>query len=292
MESDHTRIESADASAHAKRLKHEWQVRAASPRRDFYIASHRGWHDAAMRSEQATIDSRFILHGLSETFLSNANILEVGCGNGRLVPFITDRIRTYTGIDISSTLVQLATDTLSTHRVRFFETDGAKIPSAARDRVYDLIFAAAVFIHCPLPIIEALTADSLTVLAPNGRFRLQLLADPHDPAGIISTPLLSEATEQLRATISETAAEQASTEEADLTTNAHCYRGHVFSYSEALTFAKTMARGDLIAHTLRIDPLFIYIEFANASTATNGASNGTDTCNGSSGDQLIRSDAR
>lgn len=253
--------EGGDATALSRRLKEEWQLRAASPRSNFYVASHIGWQDESTRLQQAERDSAFVLTGLPDEFLTTASVLEVGCGYGRLVPFLAPRVGSYTGMDIAPTFVAEARARHGSGNVRFFETEGSGVPLAAQDRAYDLVFSVAVLIHCPLPVIQALVSGCLKLLSMTGRLRIQLLADPRDLAGIITAESLEDMAERVTRETTATSEEQSSTEEAGLATDEHSYMGHAFTYEEAVRFAKECAGSRFTHFLLRTDPLFIYVEF-------------------------------
>ena len=249
-----------DVHEWSRRLKAEWQQRACSSRSNFYIASHVGWQDETARQRQAELDCALVLTGLPDAFLSTADVFEVGCGYGRLVPCLAPRVQSYTGMDIAPTFVAQAR-AARFPTARFFETDGSSVPEAAKDRTYDLIFSAAVLIHCPLAVIHALVPECLKLLSPTGRMRIQLLADPHDLSGIITAESLEDMAERVTRETAATNNDQSATVEAELATDTHCYMGHAFTYAEAAGFAKACA-GSVFTHfLLRMDPLFIYVEF-------------------------------
>lgn len=210
---------------------------------------------------QARLDASFIMQGLQDAWLKSANLLEIGCGNGRLVSSLAHRVRSYTGVDISARFVAEAKARHAGVNLRFIETDGATLPVAAKDRRYGLIFSAAVFIHCPLEVIAAMTDEALRLLAEDGVMRIQVLADPHDGEGIVAGAPDAATLKDMEQPVLEMMHEQAASSEAELASEAHHYRGHVFTYAAAEEFARARARNELEYSLLRIDPLFIYFEF-------------------------------
>src|SRR5262245_40022381 len=127
-------------------LREEWEQRAKSPHRDYYVASHRGDRNSAAWARQARIDAALALHGLSSETLASSDVLEIGCGIGRLVPHVAPLVSTYTGIDIAPSMIA---DAAATHagqdNVRFAVSDGVDLPASAKDRRYDVVIAVAVF---------------------------------------------------------------------------------------------------------------------------------------------------
>ena len=69
--------------AWAETLKADWERRAQSPSRDFYVASHRGWNDEQRWQEQARVDLQSFLLELDVASLKQHHALEIGCGVGR-----------------------------------------------------------------------------------------------------------------------------------------------------------------------------------------------------------------
>ena len=171
----------------SRRLKDEWEERAASPMRDFFVASHRGWDDPETWDGQARADVNFAMSQLEEDWLARAHMLEIGCGVGRLVPHLRPLVASYTGTDISPSIVEEARRRCDgVEGARFFECDGASVPEPACDREYDLILVFAVFIHCPLDVIRETIASAGKLLAPGGRIRCSIRGDVEDHRGIIA----------------------------------------------------------------------------------------------------------
>ncbi|MAB88647.1 MAG: hypothetical protein CMJ90_04215 [Planctomycetes bacterium] len=239
----------------AERLKREWDRRGRSPLLDLYIASHTGWDDPETWGLRAARDVDFILTDIGADQLRRAHVCEVGCGVGRLVPALAPRVASYTGVDIAPSIVSEARRRCEgLDDVRFFEGDGAGLPDVARDREYDLIFAVAVFIHCPRAVVESNLRSMKAVLAPSGQVRYQLRALLADPEGIAVPEEFVKATD----------AEQASTEvdfkaivqdagEEDLIGDG--YMGHKFTYREASEMTRAVFGSD--AAVLRLDRQFI-----------------------------------
>jgi len=217
-----------NSSDQALLLKRDWSQRAESPSRDFYVASHPGWQDPGAWQAQGANDANLMLHGLSAEWLEAAEALEIGCGVGRLAPHLLKRVAAYSGFDIAPAMVAEAhSRNVGLDRARFFESDGLRVPGAARDRRYDLVFALAVFIHCPKDVIIRLASDAFSLLRRGGLLRFQLLANPSDSAGLDEPkPAVEQAHEQM--------AEQALAappDEADLKDGN--YMGHTFGFQEA-----------------------------------------------------------
>ena len=89
----------------ARLLRSNWETLARTPYRDFFIASHRGWDDPETWSAQARFDADIALHERTPAELAALDLLELGCGVGRLAQVIAPRVRSYTGFDVAPSMV-------------------------------------------------------------------------------------------------------------------------------------------------------------------------------------------
>ena len=173
-----------DADTLSAVLRREWDDRAESEARDFYIASHAGWDEEETWSRQAALDLEFGLQGVEPAWLQEGHALEIGCGVGRLAAVLAPRVRTYTGVDVSAGMIEEARRRLKgVGHVRLLQNDG-RLPEEVRDHAYRLIFAHAVFIHCPRPVIVRLVEEAAGLLEPGGYLRFDVLANPLDLEGL------------------------------------------------------------------------------------------------------------
>jgi SAM-dependent methyltransferase len=244
----------------ARTLKAEWEERSASRSRDFFIASHAGWNVPEEWERQAEADARTMVAEFDQSRLIGADVLDLGCGIGRLAPFFARRSRTYTGVDISPGLLEEARRRITNLiNVRFLENDGLTLPGEVRDREYLLIFAQGVFIHCPRDVIRSLLKEALTVLAPAGELRFQVLADYNDLEGIVSF----EAAGQLHEAAADV--EHLAVEDRHLTDERH-YAGARFSYAEARAFLEGL--GPVKVDLVRLDRIMIYARLVHRRADT------------------------
>lgn len=79
-------------------------------------------------------------------FDENSKLLDLGCGNGRLLLFLNEvKYAKYLGVDQSNGLLEQAKKQFP--ESKFKELDMAKLPIGERD--YDVVFAIASFHHLP-----------------------------------------------------------------------------------------------------------------------------------------------
>jgi len=111
-------------------------VRMADPavRSDFFNSGERDVRRALKALE-------FIARGFS---IADAEVLDFGCGVGRLMAAFASRCRYVTGVDVSPTMIGEATRNLASHDNVSFFADLNKIPAANR---YDLVHSHIVLQH-------------------------------------------------------------------------------------------------------------------------------------------------
>ncbi len=217
----------------ARVLKAAWQERGQSRLRDLFIASHVGWDDPDAWRAQAVKDVDHLLTDIDRQHLAQVHACELGCGVGRLTGALAPMVKSYTGVDIAPAMLEEARRrTGHLDNVRFLEGDGMELPPAACDREYGLVFASAVFIHCPRDVIEANMRSMRDVAAPRGDVRFHLRADVEDGEGLIEAPVAAQVIDdkQLTKELDLKAVVGQAGEEALIEEN---YMGHPFRYREA-----------------------------------------------------------
>lgn len=251
-----------DSTNSPDRLKQAWEARARSPYREFYIASHRGWDDDQRVEHQARFDTAIVLRDFDDETLAAMDVLEIGCGSGRLAAQIAPRVRSYTGFDIAPTMVEVAEQRLAGRKnVTVLVGDGSGVPAAVSQGSYGLVFSHAVLIHCPREVIARYVRDCWPLVAAAGRMRLQLLADAGDPTGIEppeQIPQLDVAPPQ------EDAAALSDDEQRDLSSiedelDGTYYMGHRFRYDDVRPFLEELAP-DAQIEVRRFEGEHIYVE--------------------------------
>jgi SAM-dependent methyltransferase len=234
--------EDDEAESAVRRLKSDWEQRARSPSRDYFVAAHPGWDDPEQRERQAQQDAAFMLQDLAMP-LASADVLEIGCGIGRLVPYVAPRALSYTGLDFAAPMLEEARRRHGAlPNVRFLESDGLHVPPAARDRCYQLVFAMAVLIHCPREVVAVLVADAWKLVSGDGELRLQLRAAEADASGELRRTLDLHASTGLLAV---PASDHALLQEG--------FMGAAFQLAEVVPFLRGLTAGDVTA--VRADPL-------------------------------------
>lgn len=96
-----------------------------------------------------------------------AKVLDVGCGNGRLLEVLLDKSVDYLGIDSSSSLIALAKNNYPQFVFQINDIlDLSKLPND----YYDEIFCLAVILHLPGRVLRVQALKNLAAkLKPGGR---------------------------------------------------------------------------------------------------------------------------
>jgi SAM-dependent methyltransferase len=244
-----------------RKLRDEWEARARSPFRDFYVASHRGWSVKATWDRVAAADARSVFHRTSADAegcigripYAALDVLEIGCGVGRLAPHLAPHVRSYTGIDLAPSMIAAAS-AAAPPGARFFVSDGVSLPAEALDRRYGMIFALAVFIHCPTDVCAALARAAARALAPGGGFRAQWLGRADDsepirtPVGFADEPLPTDSPLEVFSGHVEPAA-------AELI-HGTSYKGREFRAEELRALLRDAGFASI--EVLRFDPVHLY----------------------------------
>ena len=251
----------ADEKPDASDIQRLWDARARSPYREFYVASHRGWDDAERAEHQARFDLVAMFFDVPDSEIDGTDVLEIGCGSGRLAAVLAPRVARYRGFDISAAMVDKAKERLAgVENAEVYVGDGERVPEACAAHRYDIVFSHAVLIHCPRDIIASNVRATWPLVAPGGRMRLQLLADADDPTGIrpmSEAPTLSMAPPPDLGDLAPD--EQRALEAIEGELSGTYYMGHAFRYDELEPFLRELAADARISIT-RFEPHNVYVE--------------------------------
>lgn len=104
---------------------------------------------------------------IKQNISGNENIIDVGCGNGRLLKILSSYpdIK-YFGIDPSEKLIDYAREDFPDNK--FEICDGINIP--AKNEEYDICFSIAVMHHLPTSLVAEWLSEIHRVLKPDAKF--------------------------------------------------------------------------------------------------------------------------
>ena len=93
------------------------------------------------------------LEFISDYCRENDNVLDFGCGNGRLLELLGEKKVQYCGVDVSQGLIDFAKQKYESENVKFFKLKTGTVSELSseelEDNFFNAIFSIAVFHHFP-----------------------------------------------------------------------------------------------------------------------------------------------
>lgn len=152
-------------------MKGDWNRRSAE-NAEFYIATADDRSPEEFRASGQR-DVAIFFDGLDALLTPRRDVVDIGCGIGRMDEFVAPRVGTLTGIDVSGEMVRKAKARLAhVPNVRFREGDGFSLPLPAAS--VDLVFSHIVFQHMPRHVARSYFRDVLRTLRAGGDFVFQM----------------------------------------------------------------------------------------------------------------------
>ncbi len=144
--------------------KKYWEARARSSKENIYKAvcmfSIPTIENVALEKMQQHVFDLLI----KDINLKGSNVLEVGCGVGRWVYFITSRGASYIGVDISESMLEIARKRVPGGH--FYKLNSNKLPF--EDETFDFVFSITVIHHNPYEEQTVLIDELIRVTKPGG----------------------------------------------------------------------------------------------------------------------------
>jgi len=78
-----------------------------------------------------------------------SNVLDFGCGNGRILELLSEKNIKYWGIDISENLINIAKKRYCSNDITFLRIDSSQSSLAFNNDFFNTIYSIAVFHHFP-----------------------------------------------------------------------------------------------------------------------------------------------
>jgi len=102
--------------------------------------------------------------------LDNYNVLDFGCGNGRLTQILKGKkINNYLGVDVSNNLIRIAKKNYGNKKIKFLKIDRNKKLELPKNH-FDVIFLIAVLHHIPSKKLRLEKLRELnSLLKPGGK---------------------------------------------------------------------------------------------------------------------------
>ena len=97
------------------------------------------------------------------------NILDFGCGNGRLLEIFKDKNINYIGTDVSQKLINLAKNQYNQENIEFIKINPNQSSLSFQDNFFNSIYSIATFHHFPdLNWRKEIVDELYRILKPNG----------------------------------------------------------------------------------------------------------------------------
>ena len=112
-------------------------------------------------------------------YLDSKDILDYGCGAGRMIPHFAKEFKTVYGLDSSPEMLNLAAKNLGNiPNVKYLLGNGDSIPLP--DNSIDILFSTIVFHHMPKDAVRNVLKDASRVIRPRGIVAFQQGIFPDD----------------------------------------------------------------------------------------------------------------
>ena len=153
-------------------MREDWELRARE-NAPFYICTDSSSATPESFAEGGRHDlERKILDGL--TVMPAGRVLEIGCGMGRLLRPLSERVAAAVGVDLSEEMIARARAYCAGRpNVELHRTDGSL--EFLADASFDFVYSYIVFQHVPRKAyIQRYLREAARVLKPGGILRVQV----------------------------------------------------------------------------------------------------------------------
>lgn len=154
-------------------MRQQWDERAQDNARRFIATDD--WHTEEAFDQSGEDSVQGMLADISQFLSSEAAVLDIGCGTGRMLKPLARRFRTVYGVDVSPEMVRQARRRLKgLKNIKVWANSGRDLRPLPAEQV-DLALSFIVFQHIPDPeIIRSYLHDTCRVLKPSGVFKFQV----------------------------------------------------------------------------------------------------------------------
>ncbi len=160
----------------SEKMKQDWDQRAQHHARYWIATENYQTEEVFAQSGEGTAQA--LLKTLGDLYQSSWNVLDIGCGVGRVLKPLAKYFHTLVGIDVSSSMIAQSKAWLSKHpHITTFETSGVDLCDF-KDQSFDLVYSYVAFQHMPRPVFEHYLGEINRILAPEGYLALQLPIGP------------------------------------------------------------------------------------------------------------------
>jgi SAM-dependent methyltransferase len=167
-----------------RKMRRDWDVRARENARFYVNTARQDWTDEEffrsgeqMVAEEIFTDMTNVCQG---RWPRRMNVLEIGCGAGRITRALSDVFGQVHAVDVSGEMIRQARQALADRpNVTLYQNNGADLSVLPPDLQFDFAFSCIVFQHIPSrEVIESYVREVHRVLRPGALFKFQVQGDP------------------------------------------------------------------------------------------------------------------
>lgn len=161
----------------SEKMKQDWDERAQHHAR-FWIATE-NYQTEEVFEQSGRDTAHALIESLTDLHRPSWNVLDIGCGIGRVLKPLAKHFHTLVGIDVSSTMITQSKTWLADHpNITTFENSGVDLREF-KNESFNLVYSYVAFQHMPRTVFDQYLREINRVLSPEGYLALQLPIGPY-----------------------------------------------------------------------------------------------------------------
>ncbi len=161
----------------SEKMKQDWDERAQHHAR-FWIATE-NYQTEEVFEQSGRATAQALIESLTDLHRPSWNVLDIGCGIGRVLKPLAKHFHTLAGIDVSSTMIAQSKTWLADHpNITTSENSGVDLREF-KNESFNLVYSYVAFQHMPRTVFDQYLREINRVLSPEGYLALQLPIGPY-----------------------------------------------------------------------------------------------------------------